>query len=91
MLEVNDANLFVQAEEEVLLLDVRMVDATTLLERGQLLQIRSGRPRSLWEELRRLWERNSPVTSHVKQPSAEIRTFLMYAASSSGLAKARGA
>ena len=42
MLEVYDRDLFVRAEEEVLLLDVGVVDATSPLERGQELLLYRG-------------------------------------------------
>lgn len=64
VLEVDDAD-FARVKEEVLLLDVGVVDAATLLERGQeLLHNRRGRPRGRPAEPRRLWERNGSITSH---------------------------
>ena len=65
MLEVYDPDFLVRVEEEVLLLDVGVVDATTPLERGQeLLLDRGGKPRGRPAALRRLWERNDLITSH---------------------------
>ena len=65
MLEVYDPDFLVRVEEEVLLLDVGVVDATTPLERGQeLLLNRGGKPRGRPAALRRLWERNNSITSH---------------------------
>lgn len=64
MLEVNDPYFFVRVEEEVPLLDVGVVDATTLLERGQeLLLDRGGQPRARPAEPRRLWESKGSMTS----------------------------
>jgi len=64
VLEVYDPDFVVRVEEEVLLLDVGVVDATTPLERGQeLLLNRGGQPRTRSAALRRLWERNGSITS----------------------------
>ena len=46
MLEVYDPDFLVRVEEEVLLLDVGVVDATTPLERGQELLLNRGESRA---------------------------------------------
>jgi len=58
VLEVYDPKFLVRVEEKVLLLDVGVVDTTSLLERGrELLLNRGGQPRGRPAALRRLWER----------------------------------
>ena len=63
VLEVDDAD-FVRVEEEVVLLDVGVVDAATLPERGQELLQNRGERRCSRPEKRRLWERNDSTTNH---------------------------
>ena len=63
VLEVYDPDFFVRVEEEVLL-DVGVVNATTVLERGQELHLNIwGQLRFPPAEVRRLCEGNGSITS----------------------------
>ena len=75
MLEVYDANFLVRVEEEVLLLDVGVVDTSTLLERGREILLNRGRqPHGRPAVLRRLWEKlfiTSPENGQVRDSNLE--------------------